>query len=66
MAGWVLPLVKKETKQTAPDEALWQVGTVTPRIIQALAIAPLSEDPIHFNKLDIKDGFWIMVCAVGK
>ena len=35
-----------------------------PRIIEALATAPLSEDPIHFSTLDIKDGLWRMVCAV--
>ena len=33
-----------------------------PCIIKALVTALLSEDPIYFNKLDIKDGFWIMVC----
>ena len=37
-----------------------------PRIIEALATAPLSDDPIHFNKLDIKYGFWVIVCAVGE
>ena len=37
---------------------------VMPRIIEAFATAPLLEDPIHFIKLDIKDGFWRMVCAV--
>ena len=43
-----------------------QVGTVIPRIIEALATAPLSEDPIHLSILDIKYGFWRMVCAVGE
>ena len=43
-----------------------QLGTVMPRIIEALATAPLSQEPIHFSKLDIKDGFWRMVCAVGE
>ena len=58
--------MNEATKETAPAEALEQVGTVMPRIIEALATAPLSEDPIHFSKLDIKDGFWRMVCAVGE
>ena len=40
-------------KETAPAEALDQVGTVMPRIIEALVTSPLSEDPIHFSKLDI-------------
>ena len=63
--GWDLPSVNEATNKTAPDEALEQVGTVMPRIIKALATALLSEDPIHFIKLGIKDGFWRMVCAVG-
>ena len=54
------------TKETAPAEALELVVTVMPRIIESLATAPLSEDPIHFSKLYIKDGFWRMVCAVGE
>ena len=64
VARWDITLVNKATKETAPAEALDQVGTVMPHIIEALATAPLSEDPIHFSKLDIKDGFWRMVSAV--
>ena len=64
MAGWDLPSVNEETKVTSPAEALEQVGTVMPRIIKALLTAPLSEDPIHFSELDIKDRFWRMVFAV--
>ena len=66
VSGWDLPSTNKATKETAPAEALDQVGTVMTRIIKALATAPLSEDPIHFSKLDIKDGFWRMVCAFGE
>ena len=66
VAGWDLPLVNEATKETAPAGALEQVGTFMPRIIDALAKAPLSEDPIHFSKLDIKYGFWRMVCAFGE
>ena len=64
MAGRDLPSVNEATNKTAPSEALDQVGTFMSRIIEALATALLSEDPIHFSKLDIKDGFWRMVCAV--
>ena len=53
-------------KETSPAEALEQVGTFIPHIIGALATVLLSEDPIHFSKLDIKDGLWRMVCAVGE
>ena len=59
-------MVKKLMKETSPAEALEQVGTVMPRIIKVLATAPLLQDPIQFSKLDIKDGFCRMVCAVGK
>ena len=37
-----------------------------PCIIEALETVSLSEDPIHFSKLDIKDGLWRMVCLVGE
>ena len=58
--------MNEATKETAPAEALEQVGTFMPRIIEALATAPLLEEPIHFSKLDIKDRLWRMVCAVGE
>ena len=54
------------TKEIASAESVEQVGTVMPRIIEALATALLSGDPIRFRKLDIKDGFWRMVFAVGE
>ena len=52
--GWDLPSVNEATENTAPAEALDQVGAVMPGIIEALATAPLSDEPIHFSKLDIK------------
>ena len=66
VAGWDLPQLNKATKETSPAEVLDQLVTVMPRIVDALATAPLLEDPIHFSKLDIKYGFWRMVCAVGE
>ena len=65
VSGWNLPSMNEATKDTKPAEALDQVVTVMPCIIEALATAPLSEDPTHFIKLDIKDEFWRMVCVVG-
>ena len=56
VTGWYLPSVNKATKETVPAEALDQVGTAMPRIIEALETVPLSEDSIHFSKLDIKYG----------
>ena len=64
--GWDVPSLNKVTKETAPAEALEQVGTVMPCIIKAFTTFPLSEDPIHFSKLNIKYGFWRMVFAVGE
>ena len=58
VAGRDIPLVDKATKETAPAEALAQVGTVMPRIIGVLATATLSEDPTHFSKLDKKR--WVL------
>ena len=66
VAGWDIPPVKKAMKETAPSEAIEQVGKVMPRIIEALSKDPLSEDPIHFIKLGIKYGFWRMLYAVGE
>ena len=66
VAGWDLPSVNKATKETSPAEALEHMGTGMPCIIEVLATTPLSEESIHFSKLDIKDGFWRMVCAVGE
>ena len=36
------------------------------RTIYAFETALLSEDPIHFSKLDIKDEFRRIVCLVGE
>ena len=65
VTGWDLPSMNEATKEAAPAEALEKVGTVMPRIVEALDIALMSEDPIHFSKMDIKYGFWRMVCEVG-
>ena len=64
MAGWYLPTVNEATKKTSPNEALEKVGMIMPRIIKALVTVLLSEDPIHFSKLNIKGDLWRMVCAV--
>ena len=66
LAGYTLPSVNEATKHMAPAEAMDQIGTVLPRIIEALASAPIDEGPVLFSKLDIKDGFWRMTCAQGE
>ena len=35
-------------------------------MIEVLAAAPLDGDDIMFSKLDIKEGFWRMVCEEGE
>ena len=66
LAEWDLPSVNEATKETEPAEVIEQVGTVMLHIVKALATALISEDPIHFSKLDIKDGFWRMVGVFGE
>ena len=61
VAGHELSSVNDATKRQAPEEAMDQIGSVLPRIIEALANAPLTGD-IMMSKLDISDDFWRMVC----
>ena len=58
MVGYNLPLVNDATEHCAPEEAMDQIGSVLPWIIEALALAPIEEGAVMFSKLDIKDGFW--------
>ncbi len=50
----------------APEAAIDQIGTALARIIEALANVDPGQGNVHFSKLDIKDGFWRMVCAEGQ
>ena len=50
----------------APKEAMYQIGSVLPRMIEALAAVPIDDGDIMFSKLDIKDGFWRMVGEEGE
>ena len=68
LAGYKLPSVNSATTPCAPEEAIDQIGSVLPRLIEAVAMAPEGSewgDHIFFSKLDIKDGFWRMVCGDG-
>ena len=66
VAGYQLPSVNDATRRMAPHGAINQIGTVLPRIIEAMAAAPEEHGHIMFSKLDIKDGFWRMTCAEGE
>ena len=57
--------VKAETMQLSPPEAIDQIGSVLPRIIEAIANADQDKGDILFTKLDIKDGYWRMVVKEG-
>ena len=66
VAGYDLPSVNDATKKMAPEAAINQIGSVLPRIIEAMASAPDEGGDIMFSKLDIADGFWRMVCEGGQ
>ena len=65
VAGHLLSSVNDATRRQAPKEAMDQIGSVLPRIIEALANAPLQGD-VMLSKLDVSDGFWRMVCEEGE
>ncbi len=45
-----------------PEADINQIGMVLPQIIEALVEAPVELNDVILAKLDIKDGFWRMVC----
>ena len=65
LAGYALPSVNEATKRMAPEAAIDQIGKVLPRLIAALAGADLTKGDVMFSKLDIKDGFWRLMCEEG-
>ena len=66
LAGYLLPSVNDATKKCAHEEAMDQISSVLPQIIEALASAPVEDGDIMFRKLDTKDRFWRMVCQEGQ
>ena len=66
VGGYLLPSVNDATRRMAPEQAIDQIGTVLPRIIEAMAMAPEDHGDIWWSKLDIKDGFWRMTCEEGE
>ena len=55
LAGYHLSLVNDTTFHMAPEEAMGQIGQVLPRIIEALALAPLDGGDGMLSKLDTSD-----------
>ena len=66
VARYMLPSVNDATMRMAPEEAMDQIGSVLPQMIEALAAAPLDGGDIMFSTFDIKVGFWRMVCEEGE
>ena len=66
VAGYLLPSVNDATKDCAPEEAISQIGTVLPRIIEALARIDESKGPVSMMKVDLTDGFWRVMAQEGE
>ena len=66
LAGHRLSSANDATKKMSPMEAMEKIGSVLPRLIEALVYAPVEGGDIQMIKLDIKEGFWRMVCAKGQ
>ena len=66
LAGHRLSSVNYATKKIAPMESMDQIGSVLPRLIEALEYAPVEGRDIRMRKLDIKDGLFRMICAEGQ
>jgi hypothetical protein len=66
VAGYLLPSVNDATKDCAPEEAISQIGSVLPRIIEALARMDASEGAVSMMKVDLTDGFWRVMAKEGE
>ena len=55
--GKPLTLVNNASdKSLAPQYAMFELGNVIPRLIWAMALAPDTDIPFIFTKVDLKDG----------
>ena len=66
VAGSDIPSVNETTGDTVPNISLSQLGSVLPRIICEISETEDDNIPIFFSKLDIKNGFWKLVCQSGE
>ena len=68
VAGYFLPSVNDATKDCAPEEAISQIGSVLPRIIEALVRMDVSKGPVSMMKVevDLTDGFWRVMAKEGE
>ena len=51
-------LVNENTVITVSQHSMSQLRQVLPRLIAAVASAPVKDGKITFSELDIKDGYW--------
>ena len=56
----LVPSVNDSTKKLAPDTPVRELGNVLWRIFDLMGRATQTDD-IHFQKIDLSDGFWRMV-----
>lgn len=66
VAGHMLPSVNDATKNVATKDIINQIGSVLPRIIEVVALAPIEGVDSMFSKLNVANGFWCRVCAKGQ
>ena len=50
-------------KSLAPQEAMYELGNVIPRIIWSMALTKDMSTPFLFSKVDLKDGYWRMAVS---
>ena len=53
------------TRYTKKQEAIDQLGKVLPIIITAVTESPEDDGKNFFRKIDIKYGFWRIICQTG-
>ena len=63
---YLLSSVNGATKSCAPEEATSQIGSVFPRIIEAIARLDVNEGPVSMMKVDLTDRFWRVMAKEGK
>ena len=57
VAGYLLPSANVAIKDCAQEEAISQIGSVLPCIIEALTRVDARDGPVSMMKVDLTDGF---------
>ena len=63
--GMEIPSVNNNIFITATQHSMNQLDSVLPRLIEAVAKAPLEDGNMVFSKFDIMDGYWRMIVERG-